>query len=166
MHFLRCIINAYTVSVNLCDNLPMQIKKYTDYGLRTLIYLGIRSPGSVVTINEICEAYDIPRNHLNKVIHQLGKEGFILTKRGKNGGFSLAAPPEEIRLDHVIRRLEGDTPWVNCHSPKCTIEPACELQHILAEGKRAFYQFLSNYTLASIIGNKAQLERIFTTNTL
>lgn len=141
----------------------MQIKKYTDYGLRTLIYLGTKPAGSLTTINEICAAYDIPRNHLNKVIHQLGKEGFIVTKRGKNGGFALAAAADEIRLDHVIRRLEGDTPWVNCHSPVCTIEPACELQHILAAGKRVFYQYLSDYTLASLLRNKGQLERIFTT---
>lgn len=141
----------------------MQIKKYTDYGLRTLIYLGTLAPGSLATINEICAAYDIPRNHLNKVIHQLGKEGFIVTKRGKNGGFTLAATPEEIRLDHVIRRLEGDTPWVNCHSPACTIEPACELQHILAAGKRVFYQYLADYTLASLLRNKSQLNQIFTT---
>lgn len=141
----------------------MQIKKYTDYGLRTLIYLGARAPGSQATINEICAAYDIPRNHLNKVIHQLGKEGFIVTKRGRNGGFALAALPEEIRLDRVIRLLEGDTPWVDCHSTACNIEPFCELQHILAGGKKLFYQYLADYTLASLLRNESQLNRIFTT---
>lgn len=141
----------------------MQIKKYTDYGLRTLIYLGTQPAGSLATINEICAAYDIPRNHLNKVVHQLGKEGFIITKRGKNGGFTLAATPAEIRLDHVIRQLEGDTPWVNCQTPNCAIESVCELQHILAAGKRGFYDYLSNYTLASLLRNKNQLEQILIT---
>lgn len=138
----------------------MQIKKYTDYGLRTLIYLACLPQGRLVTIGEICDAYEIPRNHVNKVIHQLGKEGFIVTRRGKNGGFQLAAPANTIKLDKVIRRLEGDTPWVNCHSPTCVIEPACELQHILAAGKELFYDYLSQYSLASLLSNKSALERI------
>ncbi|RUO33940.1 Rrf2 family transcriptional regulator [Aliidiomarina soli] len=141
----------------------MQIKKYTDYGLRTLIYLATLPKGRLATINEICAAYEIPRNHLNKVIHQLGKEGFIITRRGKNGGFQLAAEPAEIRLDHVIRRLEGDTPWVNCHSPVCVIEPACELKHILAAGKRVFYDYLASYTLHSLLHKRNELEQIFST---
>lgn len=139
----------------------MQIKKYTDYGLRALIYLGTQPAGTLATINEICAAYDIPRNHLNKVVHQLGKEGFIVTKRGKNGGFSLASEPADIRLDKVIRQLEGDTPWVNCQTPGCAIASVCELQHILATGKRRFYEYLSHYTLASLLGNKHQLQQIF-----
>lgn len=141
----------------------MQIKKYTDYGLRTLIYLGTRDPDSLSTINEICDAFAIPRNHVNKVIHQLGKEGFIVTRRGKNGGFRLAKAPDQIRLDDVVRKLEGDTPWVNCHSPECRIEPVCELKNILARGKKLFYDYLAQYTLLSLLQNRKDLERIFVT---
>lgn len=139
----------------------MHIKKYTDYGLRTLMYLGTRPAESLCTIGEICAAFDIPRNHLNKVIHQLGKEGFIETRRGKHGGFRLANAPQTIRLDVVIRRLEGDTPWVNCHAPQCKIEPVCELKHVLAQGKRLFYQHLAQYTLGDLLKNKTELQTIF-----
>lgn len=139
----------------------MQIKKYTDYGLRVLMYLALQNPGTRSTIKDICSAYDIPKNHVNKIIHHLGKAGLIDTKRGKNGGFALARAPQEIRLDKVIREMEGDTPWVNCRTPYCKIVPVCTLKDILAQGKTKFYDYLSEYTLASLVANKQELIAVF-----
>jgi len=142
----------------------MQIKKYTDYGLRVLMYLAMQEPGARSTIKDICSAYDIPKNHVNKVIHHLGKIGLIDTKRGKNGGFALAKSPQEIRLDHVIREMEGDTPWVNCKTPYCKIVPACTLKDILAQGKMRFYTYLSEFSLASLVRNKQALIALLETD--
>ena len=52
----------------------MRLTVYTDYSLRVLMYLGIR-PDRLCTIQEIASAYDISRNHLMKVAHQLGLAG-------------------------------------------------------------------------------------------
>ena len=71
----------------------MQITSYTDYALRVLIYLA-SSPDRQATITEISDFYNISRNHLVKVVHQLGSKGFVKTTRGKGGGFSLQRPPE------------------------------------------------------------------------
>lgn len=129
----------------------MQLKKYTDYGLRVLIYLAAKTERRLVTIEELSKTFNAPRNHLNKVIHQLGKEGFIETRRGKNGGFQLAMRADDIRLDHLIRRLEGDEYWIDCHNPQCAIFSVCELKHIINEGKEVFYRHLSQYTVASLV---------------
>lgn len=144
---------------------PMQIKKYTDYGLRILMYLATQDEGQLTTIRDICDAYDIPKNHVNKIIHHLGKLELITTKRGKNGGFSLAKSPSDIRLDRFIREMEGDTPWVNCHSPFCKIVPVCKLKDILAEGKAQFYAHLANFTLASLVVNRTELIDVFQSET-
>lgn len=141
----------------------MQLKKYTDYGLRVLMYLAAKEDTKRATIDELSGIFNVPRNHLNKVVHQLGKEGLIETRRGKNGGFLLAIEPADIRLDRVIRRLEGDEYWVDCHKPECAIFPVCELKNVINQGKETFYDFLSNYTLASLVSNDAQIRQFWGT---
>ena len=145
----------------------MQLKKYTDYGLRILMYLATlestdKPTGKLVTIREICDTFSLSANHVNKVVHHLGKLSLIETRRGKNGGFMLARNIDAIRLDYVIRQLEGDEAWIECHKPSCVALPACELNTIVAQGKELFYQYLNQYTLKDLLKNKAQLRTIFT----
>ncbi|MGM0629537.1 MAG: RrF2 family transcriptional regulator [Pseudomonadota bacterium] len=139
----------------------MQLKKYTDYGLRVLMYLAAKEDRERVTIDELSGLFNVPRNHLNKVVHQLGKEGLIETRRGKNGGFLLAVDPADVRLDQVIRRLEGDEYWIDCHKPECAIFPVCELKSLINQGKETFYNFLSNYTLASLLKHEAEIRELW-----
>ena len=56
----------------------MRLTRYTDYSLRTLIYLGLHEPQKS-SIAEIARAYGISESHLIKVVHQLGRSGFIRT---------------------------------------------------------------------------------------
>ncbi len=141
----------------------MQLKKYTDYGLRVLMYLAAKEDNERVTIDELSGIFNVPRNHLNKVVHQLGKEGLIETRRGKNGGFLLAVDPADVRLDQVIRRLEGDEYWIDCHKPECAIFPVCELKSLINQGKETFYNFLSNYTLASLLKHESEIRELWGT---
>lgn len=144
----------------------MQLKKYTDYGLRVLLYLAAKETARLVTIDELSRTFSAPRNHLNKVIHQLGKEGFIETRRGKNGGFQLAMRAEDIRLDQVIRKLEGDDFWIDCHNPECAIVPVCDLRRVISDGKELFYRHLSQYTVASLVSQKQQIRILWQTETI
>ncbi len=141
----------------------MQLKKYTDYGLRVLMYLAAKEDNERVTIDELSGIFNVPRNHLNKVVHQLGREGLIETRRGKNGGFLLAVDPADVRLDQVIRRLEGDEYWIDCHKPECAIFPVCELKSLINQGKETFYNFLSNYTLASLLKHESEIRELWGT---
>lgn len=147
----------------------MQLKKYTDYGLRILMYLasfdaeqGDQKP-KLATIREICDTFSLSANHVNKVVHHLGRLELIETRRGKNGGFLLAKRPEDISLAFVIRQLEGDEKWIECENPYCVALPACELKGIVARGKELFYDYLNHYTLKSLMAQAPQLRQIFST---
>jgi len=135
----------------------MQLTQYTDYSLRVLIYLSLH-PEERVTIKEISEVYDISRNHLVKVVHQLSHNGWITTVRGKNGGMHLAFPPEYINIGSVIRQTEPHMNLLECFdkpNDKCAISSACVLKHVLYQARKAFMDVLNQYTLADAIGPKS-----------
>jgi Rrf2 family nitric oxide-sensitive transcriptional repressor len=135
----------------------MQLKRYTDYALRVLLYLGAH-PGEVVSISRIAQAYGVSRNHLLKVLNGLVEQGLVTTLRGNRGGVQLALPPQAINVGAVISHMEGDRPMIDCAQPPCPIAPACQLQRVLNEARQDFLARLSGYTLADLIqGKRRQL---------
>ena len=138
----------------------MQITSYTDYALRVLIYLAT-SPNKQATISEIAEFFDISRNHLVKVVHQLGSKGFVTTTRGKGGGVSLQRPPEMICIGEVVRSMENHFHWVECFDPaqqRCRLLPDCGLKHLLARAGDAYLQVLDAATLADVLSGTVAVE--------
>jgi Rrf2 family nitric oxide-sensitive transcriptional repressor len=130
----------------------MHITRYTDYSLRVLIYLAAE-PERLATIQEIADSYDISKNHLMKVVHQLNKKGYIETIRGKKGGMRLHMAPENINIGILVRETEQDMNIVECFSSKnaCKITPVCGLKGMFNEALRAFLEVLDKYTLADVI---------------
>lgn len=129
----------------------MQLTLFTDYGLRILMYLGALPEGRSASIDEVSHAFGLSRNHVNKIVHLLGREKFIATQRGKGGGIKLDRKPQEIHLGTVIRKLETNLQAVNCESPAlCALLPVCRLRGILAEAMGAFMAECDRYTLADL----------------
>ena len=84
----------------------MHITRYTDYSLRVLIYLAVQGD-RLATIQEIADSYDISKNHLMKVVHQLNKKGYIETIRGKKGGMRLHRAPSDINVGILVRETRS-----------------------------------------------------------
>jgi len=136
----------------------MRLTAYTDYTLRTLMYLAINAERQT-TISEIAERYRISEAHLTKIVHQLGLAGDIETIRGRNGGMRLRKAPRDINLGTVVRRTEPDMELVPCFdgSGVCTIGEACVLQSALREALAAFLAVLDRYTLADLVAPRTRL---------
>ncbi|WP_371767370.1 Rrf2 family transcriptional regulator [Massilia sp.] len=128
----------------------MRLTRFSDIGLRVLIYLeraGERS--HPVTVAEIGKQFDIPLNHLVKVVGQLAKLGWVQATRGRNGGLRLAADPATLTIGQVLRKLEGeDDELVDCDGTDCALKMDCQLRGMLRAGMRAFYDAMDRYTLA------------------
>ena len=138
----------------------MRLTLWTDYALRTLIYVGAKG-ARLSTIAEIAESFDISKTHLMKVVNRLGQQGYIDTIRGKGGGMRLARPPAEIRVGAVVRETEEDLSVMGCLAETgfCRIEGCCVLRHALREATLAFLQTLDGYTLADLLAPGARLFR-------
>ena len=140
----------------------MKLTAFTDYSLRVLIYLAADTTRRA-TIAEIAEAFGISENHLVKVVHFLGKQGWIETVRGKGGGILLAMPPAQVSVGKVVRDTEGAAMPAECFSVdggNCVISGACRLKGVLGEAVKAFYAVLDRYTLEDISRNRQTLGRV------
>ena len=128
----------------------MQLSRFTDYSVRVMIYAAM-FPERLVTLHEMSDFYDISLAHLRKVVHQLGKLGYLSTYRGKNGGMKLRLLPAEINIGKVIAELEGAKPLIDCVGLRCVVLPACGLPRVLKRAQKAFYDEINQYTLADVI---------------
>lgn len=140
----------------------MKLTSFTDYSLRVLMYLAA-DPQRRATIAQISAAFEVKENHLTKVVHHLGKCGWVATVRGKGGGLMLAKPATAISVGMVVRDTEGRAGPAECFSPEqnnCAISSCCHLKGVLAEAVSAFYLVLDGYTLADITSNPKQLSAI------
>ncbi|GCE08970.1 Rrf2 family transcriptional regulator [Dictyobacter aurantiacus] len=141
----------------------MRLTQYTDYALRTLMYLANLPEGDLSSIQEITTAYNISNNHLVKVVHQLGKLGYVETLRGRGGGIRLAQAPQEINIGQLVRQTEEDFYLVECFNAEknhCFITPECQLRSVFAEAMQAFLAVLDSYTLADIARNQLLAQHI------
>ena len=129
----------------------MQLTLFTDYALRTLIYLALQPERELSTITEVAEKFQISRNHVVKIVHQLGVKGYIETVRGKHGGIRLAHMPEAINLRDVVSDMENVSCLLDCQRENCLLSSGCRFQGILRKAIRAFLAVLGEFTLRDLV---------------
>ncbi|MDF2154712.1 nitric oxide-sensing transcriptional repressor NsrR [Vibrio sp. CAU 1672] len=134
----------------------MQLTSFTDYGLRTLIFLASLPKEELTSITEVTALFGVSRNHMVKVINRLGQLGYVHTVRGKNGGIRLMQSPDTISVGSVVRDLEP-LELVNCAVDFCHITPACRLKEKLAAAKQAFLAELDSCTIADLLSDNHEL---------
>jgi len=131
----------------------MRLTTFTDYTLRALMYLGANRD-RLVTIQEIANAHAVSKNHLTKVVHQLGLAGLVETIRGRHGGLRLKLEPSEITLGEVVRCTESDFHMAECfdqESAPCPLAASCRLRFALADATSAYLAVLDSQTLESLL---------------
>jgi Rrf2 family nitric oxide-sensitive transcriptional repressor len=140
----------------------MQLTQYTDFGLRTLIALGLARPRRM-TVAEVSNAYGISRHHLVKIAARLAELGYVESLRGKGGGMSLARDPAQIRIGDVVRQMEAELGVVECleaEGGSCVIVPSCRLKPLLAAATQKFIAELDAHTLADMLQPRLPLSRL------
>lgn len=131
----------------------MRLTTYTDYALRTLMYLAANR-GQLVTIQNIADVHGITKNHLTKVVHQLGQLGIVETVRGRNGGLQLGKEPAQINIGALVRQTEPDFFMAECFDRErnaCVLTPCCGLKGVLRSATAAYLAVLDNVTLENLV---------------
>lgn len=134
----------------------MQLTIFTDYGLRTLMFL-VAHQERLCKVREIADHYGVSYNHLVKVVHRLAQLDYIESIKGKGGGIRLAKGAEKHRLGDLVRALEPNMDIVECFNRDtntCRVSESCHLKHILFEAKQSFVESLNKHTLADTAKSK------------
>lgn len=127
----------------------MQLNKFSDYGLRVLMYIAPHRD-LPYTIPELATQLQVSKNHLVKIVHFMSKQNWIMTMRGKGGGIRLNTSTLSLRLGDILKVLEGDQDIVECNHPPCVLRSRCGLKGVLNQAVHDFYHHLNQYTLQQV----------------
>ena len=143
----------------------MRLTTYTDFCVRVLIYVGLNDDRPSTT-KEIADAYGVSKNHLMKVVYDLGVKGYLNTTRGRNGGIRLGRPAAQINLGALIRDTEDSKALTEClpgGDGQCHIQSACVMRGVMAEALGEFFAVLDRHTLADLLEQRDGLRQLFVT---
>lgn len=137
----------------------MHLTKKGEYALRTLIRLGLalRSGRDVVSVSELAEGENLPFKFIENILQELRLAGYVVSKRGKDGGLRLAKPMKEITIGELVRLIDGRLAPIGCASEtdyeKCTCpdELHCGLRMLMIDVRNAIAQILDRYTLDDVV---------------
>ena len=87
----------------------MKISVKVDYACRVLAEMArLHGSGELAQIEQLAKAEAVPPNFLAQILGELRDGGLIISKRGNQGGYVLARPPEQISLYDIMKIIDGE----------------------------------------------------------
>src|SRR5437870_13636535 len=141
----------------------MKISAHEEYSLRCLVQLArAELDGESLTLNQIAQREGLGVANAGKLMWILNKAGLVQSQRGTKGGYTLARPANDIRLNEVIRILHEDTADRFCenhagvidvciHTSDCGIRSLSDSLHEIVQNG------LSEITLAQSVGRDGKV---------
>jgi Rrf2 family protein len=133
------------------------LSKRSKYALRALYSLARSYGKGPVLIATLSEEESIPHKFLELILLNLKNSGLVSSKKGKNGGYFLVQPPNEITLGSLIRLLEGPLAPLPCASEtafrrcdECVDEKRCGTRIVMKRVRDAMAAILDTTTLADV----------------
>lgn len=128
----------------------MNLTTKSEYGLRALSYLRDRYNDGPINITEISEKLDLSKLYIEQLFRKLKKANIVKSFRGKDGGYTLAKPADEIIVGDIIRVLEGNINLTyKCEKIDCDKEE-CASRAVFSKIDNAVSRVIDNITLDQI----------------
>lgn len=127
------------------------------YGLKAMVHLARLAPGTTVQSAEIAAAETISKKFLDAILLDLRNAGFVRSKKGPGGGYTLARDASEIVVGAVVRALDGPLAPIACASrtayqpcDDCGDLSACAVRLTMLEVRDAMAGVLDRMSLAEM----------------
>jgi len=130
----------------------LKISTKSQYGLRAMVFLA-KCGERISSLKLISAKENISFDYLEKIISRLEKAGLTRSKKGSQGGYVLAKPPQRIKIGEIIRALEGDAGLVKCTTKAghCPLEKKCFAKKFWGKLQKSLNSALDSLTLADLI---------------
>ena len=134
----------------------MKISSRGEYGVRAMVALAHHYGSGPMSIAAVAKASSVPPAYLEQLIGPLRRAGLVESKRGAQGGYRLARPPELVRVGEVYRVMEGPVAPMDCVSEDpadqtCPLIDGCETRPVWLKMRDAIVETLDSTTLADLI---------------
>lgn len=87
----------------------MKISVKVDYACRVLAEMArLHGTGALAQMEQLAAAEAVPPNFLAQILGELRDAGLVTSKRGSQGGYALARPPEQITLYDILTAIDGE----------------------------------------------------------
>jgi Rrf2 family protein len=133
------------------------------YALKAMLMLAESEQGILVQTADIAERQNVPRKFLELILLDLKRRGLVYSQRGKQGGYGLAKPPEEITFGQIVRVMDGPLAPIPCASlttyrrcADCRDETTCPIRRVMREVRDAVSGVLDRVTLADAYQGKSE----------
>ena len=130
----------------------MRITARVDYAVRAAVELAAVAPESL-TSDRIAQAQGIPARFLQAILGDLQHARLVTSQRGRDGGYRLALPPEEVSIARVMRIEQGFLAEVHGQRPEDVEYPgaATPLAGVWVAAREAYRRVLEDVTLADVV---------------
>jgi Rrf2 family protein len=127
------------------------------YGLKALLHLADNEGHGSSLIADIAAKNDIPKKFLDAILLELKHAGFLASKKGRGGGYTLARPASRIIIGDVVRALDGPLAPIPCASrtayrrcADCRDTSTCRIRRLMLDVRDAVAEILDRTTLAEL----------------
>jgi Rrf2 family protein len=134
------------------------------YATRAILDLSLLYDQGPIQISDIAERQNIPVKFLQQILVALKMTGFVQSRKGPGGGYSLAMAPKEITLGAVVRAMDGPIAPISCVSVTkfsecgCPNPEVCSLRGAFKEVRNAMSEVLDRTTFSDLA--QAQQENV------
>lgn len=133
--------------------MALRLSTKARYGLRALVSLARHYGEGPVIAKVIAKEEDISENYLEQIMELLRRSGIVRSIRGAQGGFSLAKPPQDIKIKEIVDILEGPINLTDCLSDPevCKRNKECFARTFWEKLEENINEFLESHTLADLM---------------
>jgi Rrf2 family iron-sulfur cluster assembly transcriptional regulator len=139
------------------------VSKTALHAIRALCALAKLPEGERAGAAFIADAIGAPPNYLGKLLQNLSRQGLVESKKGLNGGFRLARPPESITLKDVVDPIDQVGRWSECllGMSECSPESGCVVHDRWGPLRDGYLALLQEISIADLVGTGVDLSGDF-----
>lgn len=142
----------------------LKLTKKADYSLIALKHFALRQreTGEAVSAKEVADTCGIPLPLLSKLLQKLGKNGFLVSEYGTNGGYRLARDPGMISALEVIRAIDGPIVLADCFTEHttCLHHGRCTVRKPLKRIHEGILSLLNSVSIKDMLQESDEAEKI------
>ena len=130
----------------------MNFSKTTSYAISVLGFMA-KNEKTMYSAKKLNELLEIPWPYLRQLLTNLSKSGFIYSTQGRNGGFQLNKPADQIVLAEIIDSVEGLNVLGTCIMgfKQCPFDHTCAMHEVWDETRNSILKVLNNTTLDQLL---------------